>query len=51
MTSLLAGLANPINALLAALAVLTGGYVIGWSRIENGPSTGAFGVGWVINFL
>jgi uncharacterized membrane protein YfcA len=51
MTSLLAGLANPINALLAALAVLTGGYVIGWSRIENGPSTGAIGVGWLTNFL
>jgi uncharacterized membrane protein YfcA len=51
MTSLLAGLANPINALLTALAVLTGGYVIGWSRSENGPSAGAIGVGWLTNFL
>jgi uncharacterized membrane protein YfcA len=51
MTSLLAGLANPINALLAALTVLTGGYVIGWSRLENGPSPGAIAVGWVTNFL
>jgi len=51
MTSLLAGLANPINALLTALAVLTGGYVVGWSRQENGPSLGAMGVGWLTNFL
>jgi uncharacterized membrane protein YfcA len=51
MMSLLAGLANPINALLAALAVLTGGYVVGWSRLENGPSAGALGVGWLTNFL
>ena len=51
MASLLAGLANPINALLAALALLTGGYVIGWSRLENGPSAGAMGVGWLTNFL
>jgi uncharacterized membrane protein YfcA len=51
MTSLLAGLANPINALLAALAVLTGGYVVGWSRSENGPSATAMGVGWLTNFL
>ena len=49
--SLLAGLANPINALLAALAVLTGGYVVGWSRLENGPSPGEIGVGWLTNFL
>ena len=51
MASLLAGLANPINALLTALAVLTGGYVVGWSRHENGPSVGAMGVGWITNFL
>jgi uncharacterized membrane protein YfcA len=51
MTSLLAALANPINALLTALAVLTGGYVVGWSRHENGPSLGALGVGWLTNFL
>jgi uncharacterized membrane protein YfcA len=51
MTSLLAGLANPINALLAVLTVLTGGYIIGWSRLENGPSPGAIGVGWLTNFL
>jgi uncharacterized membrane protein YfcA len=51
MTSLLAGLANPINALLTALAVLTGGYVIGWSRLEKGPTAGAIGVGWLTNFL
>ena len=51
MSSLLAGLANPINALLTALAVLTGGYVIGWSRLEKGPSAGAIGVGWLTNFL
>jgi uncharacterized membrane protein YfcA len=51
MTSLLAGFANPINALLAVLAVLTGGYVVGWSRLENGPTAGAIGVGWLTNFL
>ncbi|HTM27243.1 MAG TPA: sulfite exporter TauE/SafE family protein [Vicinamibacterales bacterium] len=51
MTSLLAGLANPINALLAALVALTGGYVVGWSRFENGPTLGAMGVGWITNFL
>src|SRR5262249_19564648 len=41
----------PINALLATLAVLTGGYVIGWSKAEGGPSLGAMGVGWLTNFL
>src|SRR6476660_9365718 len=51
MTSLLAGLANPINALLTALALLTGGYVVSWSRLEKGPSLGAMGVGWLTNFL
>jgi len=51
MASLLAGLANPINALLAALTILTGGYVVGWSRLENGPTLGAMGVGWITNFL
>ena len=51
MSSLLAGLANPINALLAALVVLTGGYVVGWSQIEKGPSAGAMAVGWLTNFL
>jgi uncharacterized membrane protein YfcA len=51
MSSLLTGLANPINALLTALGLLTGGYVIGWSRFENGPSMGAMGVGWLTNFL
>jgi uncharacterized membrane protein YfcA len=51
MTSLLAGLANPINALLAALAVLTSGYVVGWSRLENGPTPGSMAVGWLTNFL
>jgi len=51
MSSLLAGLANPINALLTALAVLTGGYVVSWSRLEKGPSIGAIGVGWLTNFL
>lgn len=51
ISAFFASLSNPINALLAALAVLTGGYVVSWSRLENGPSAGAIGVGWLTNFL
>jgi uncharacterized membrane protein YfcA len=51
ITAFLSSLSNPINALLATLAVLTGGYVVGWSRQEGGPSAGAMGVGWLTNFL
>ena len=51
MNALLAGLANPINALLATLGVITGGYVIGWSRSENGPTPLGIGVGAITNFL
>lgn len=42
---------NPITALLAALGVLTGVYVIGWSRAENGPGPGSIVTGAVTNFL
>ena len=51
ITAFFSSLSNPINALLAALAVLTGGYVVGWSKAEGGPSLGAMGVGWLTNFL
>jgi len=51
MTSLLAGLANPINALLAALGLLTGGYVLSWSRTENGPTALEILVGTITNFF
>src|SRR5512132_2193947 len=51
ITAFLSSLSNPINALLAALAVLTGGYVVSWSKSESGPSAGAMGVGWLTNFL
>jgi uncharacterized membrane protein YfcA len=51
ITAFLSSLSNPINALLAALAVLTGGYVVSWSKSEGGPSAGAMGVGWLTNFL
>ncbi len=48
---LLAGLTNPINALLAALGVLTGGFVIGWSRSESGPTALEIFVGTITNFF
>ena len=46
-----ASLSNPINALLAALAVLTGTYVVGWSKSENGPTLTEVLIGAVTNFL
>lgn len=46
-----ASLSNPINALLAALAVLTGTYVVGWSRAENGPTLSEVLIGAVTNFF
>jgi uncharacterized membrane protein YfcA len=42
---------NPITALLAGLGVLTGVYVIGWAKAENGPSPGSIVTGAVTNFL
>lgn len=44
-------LSNPINALLAALAVLTGSYVVGWSKSEGGPSALEVLIGAVTNFF
>jgi uncharacterized membrane protein YfcA len=51
ITAFLATLSNPINALLAALAVLTGAYVVGWSKSENGPSALEVAIGAVTNFF
>jgi uncharacterized membrane protein YfcA len=46
-----ASLANPINALLAGLAVLTGSYVVGWSKSEGGPTALEVAIGAVTNFF
>ncbi|HEX9366436.1 MAG TPA: sulfite exporter TauE/SafE family protein [Vicinamibacterales bacterium] len=51
ITAFLATLSNPINALLAALAVLTGTYVMGWSKSENGPTLLEVAIGAVTNFF
>lgn len=51
ITAFLASLSNPINALLAALAVLTGAYVVAWSRLEDGPRPAAVATGAVTNFF
>jgi uncharacterized membrane protein YfcA len=47
----LAALQNPITALLTALGVLTGVYVVGWSRAAGGPTLTQIGLGGVTNFL
>ena len=51
ISAVFASLSNPINALLAALAVLTGTYVVGWSKSENGPTLVEVLIGAVTNFL
>ncbi len=51
ITAFLSTLSNPINALLAALAVLTGTYVVGWSKSENGPTALEVAIGAVTNFF
>src|SRR5436190_23412396 len=51
ITAFFASLSSPINALMAALAVLTGGYVAGWSKSENGPSLTEIAIGAVTNFF
>lgn len=42
---------NPITALLVGLGVLTGGYIVAWSKIEDGPSPLSIVTGAVTNFL
>ena len=42
---------NPITALLVALGVLTGGYIVAWAKIEDGPSPLSIVTGAVTNFL
>jgi uncharacterized membrane protein YfcA len=42
---------NPITALLVALGVLTGGYIVAWSKIEDGPTPLSIVTGAVTNFL
>jgi uncharacterized membrane protein YfcA len=44
-------LQNPITALLTALGVLTGAYVIGWSRAAGGPTPLQIAIGAVTNFF
>jgi uncharacterized membrane protein YfcA len=51
ITAFIGTLSNPINALLAALAVLTGTYVVGWSKSENGPTLLEVAIGAVTNFF
>src|SRR5262245_8195273 len=51
ISAFFSSLSNPINALLAALAVLTGSYVIGWSKSENGPTALETAIGAVTNFF
>jgi uncharacterized membrane protein YfcA len=47
----LAALQNPITALLTALGVLTGVYIVGWSRAAGGPTLVQIALGGVTNFL
>ena len=47
----LAALQNPITALLTALGVLTGVYIVGWSRAAGGPTLVQITLGGVTNFL
>jgi uncharacterized membrane protein YfcA len=42
---------NPITALLVALGVLTAGYVVAWSKLEDGPSPLSIVTGAVTNFF
>ena len=42
---------NPISALLAALGLLTAGFVVGWSRAERGPTLVEIAIGAVTNFF
>jgi uncharacterized membrane protein YfcA len=42
---------NPITALLVALGVLTGGYIVAWSKIEDGPTPLSIVTGAVTNFM
>ena len=42
---------NPISALLTALGLLTGGFVVGWSRAERGPTLVEIAIGAVTNFF
>ena len=42
---------NPITALLVALGVLTGGYIVAWAKIEDGPSPLSIVTGAVTNFF
>jgi uncharacterized membrane protein YfcA len=42
---------NPITALLAALGLLTAGFVVGWSRAEQGPALAEIAIGAVTNFF
>jgi uncharacterized membrane protein YfcA len=51
ISAFFSSLSNPITALLAALAVLTGTYVVGWSKAEEGPTALEVGIGGVTNFF
>jgi uncharacterized membrane protein YfcA len=42
---------NPITALLAALGVLTAGYIVAWAKLEDGPTPLSIVTGAVTNFL
>ena len=42
---------NPITALLVGLGVLTGAYIVAWSKLEDGPSPLSIVTGAVTNFL
>jgi uncharacterized membrane protein YfcA len=42
---------NPISALLAALGLLTAGFVVGWSKAERGPTLVEIAIGAVTNFF
>ena len=40
---------NPITALMAALGLLAAGFVVGWSRAEQGPALSEIALGAVTN--
>jgi len=42
---------NPITALLSTLGLLTAGFVVGWSREEQGPTLIEIAIGAVTNFF
>jgi uncharacterized membrane protein YfcA len=50
-SGLLPALTNPITALLSALGILTGVYVIGWSRAVKGPDIYQILTGAITNFF